>query len=76
MSVAIRLTGKRMPSDQALALLAEIGWTHIHASFVAQGYKLQPVRAPRHTRDAYVTFRFCWKAPAASVRMAHQWPTR
>ena len=69
MSHTIHLTGKPMKWADVAAVLTNCGFVDIHNSLIAEGYKLQPVRAPRAVKRTatHVTFRFAWKSPGSSV---------
>ena len=56
----VRLDGHRLTDSEIAHLLARLGMTGLAEQLAADGYKLQPARAPRRIPHNRATFRLCW----------------
>lgn len=56
----IQLDGRRLSNTQALSLLGEVGLRDMSDRHVAEGYRLNPVRAPRRMENGTVAFQLSW----------------
>ena len=56
----LRLDGHRLTSEQVHVLLSLMGWEHLHREFVADGFRLLPVRTPKRAKHNRVRLRLCW----------------
>lgn len=56
----LRLDGRRLSNAQALSLLGEVGLRDMSDRHVADGYHLNPVRAPRRMENGTVAFQLSW----------------
>jgi hypothetical protein len=56
----LRLDGHRMTPAEIVTLLDTMDWTDLNARFVAEGFALRPIRAPKRMRCGRLNFRLCW----------------
>jgi hypothetical protein len=56
----LRLDGRRLSSAQTQSLLDEVGLRDMSDKRVADGYRLNPVRAPRRMENGAVAFQVSW----------------
>jgi hypothetical protein len=64
----LRLDGHRLTPAETLDLLNEAGLRALSDRNAADGYRLNPVRAPRRMENGGVTFKVSWTQRAKNLR--------
>jgi hypothetical protein len=64
----IALNGRRLTQAQTLALLDQTGFREMSDRNIADGYRLNPVRAPRRMDNGCVAFHLSWTLRDVNVR--------
>jgi hypothetical protein len=64
----LRLDGHRLTDFETVVLLGENGLLGMSNYHVAEGYRLNPVRAPRRMENGAVAFQVSWTRRVGSAR--------